>query len=181
MTLQTAFATLLARYSGETDIVMERPSQIGHARARVVDRLFVNTLVLRSDCPAIFFRHAAATKQAHGAGGFEHQHIPFEMAGENCSGTQFQPQPAVQIVHAESGQDQSKLELPGLNFRFSMRTTHREVRSDAGLHDGPVASGPIGILHELFAAHTIAHMADAFAAAVGRTVAEPECRSSACR
>jgi amino acid adenylation domain-containing protein len=181
MTLQTAFAMLLARYSGETDIVMgtaianrtqpELASSIG---------FFVNTLVLRSDLSGDpSFATLLQRNKLMALAAFEHQHIPFEMLVEKLQPERsFSHSPLFQIMFTlQSGQDQSTLELPGLSIQMLDAEQHTaKFDLTLALHDGPDGlRANWEYCTELFAAQTIAHMADAFAQLLAALVAEPEC------
>ncbi|MGB7921863.1 MAG: condensation domain-containing protein, partial [Pyrinomonadaceae bacterium] len=80
MTLLAAFQTLLARYSGQDDIVIGTPIA-GRTRAEVEPLIgfFVNTLVLRSDLTGDpTFRDALRHVREVCLGAYAHQDLPFE-------------------------------------------------------------------------------------------------------
>jgi amino acid adenylation domain-containing protein len=181
MTLQTAFATLLARYSGETDIVMGT-AIANRAQPELASLIgfFVNTLVLRSDLSGDpSFATLLQRNKLMALAAFEHQHIPFEMLVEKLQPERsFSHSPLFQIMFTlQSGQDQSKLELPGLSIE-ALEAEQHTAKFDLmlALHDGPDGiRANWQYCTELFAAQTIAHMADAFAQLLAALVAEPEC------
>jgi amino acid adenylation domain-containing protein/natural product biosynthesis luciferase-like monooxygenase protein len=81
MTMQAAFAVLMARYSGESDIVVGFPvANRLHTEVESLIGFFVNTLVLRSDLSdnPPFADFLARTK-ANLLEAYAHQHLPFEM------------------------------------------------------------------------------------------------------
>ena len=181
MTLQTAFATLLARYSGETDIVMGT-AIANRAQPELASLIgfFVNTLVLRSDLsddPS--FATLLQRNKLMALAAFEHQHIPFEMLVEKLQPERsFSHSPLFQIMFTlQSGQDQSKLELPGLSIQVLDAEQHTaKFDLTLALHDGlDGLRASWEYCTELFGAQTIAHMADAFAQLLAALVAEPEC------
>jgi len=80
MVLQAAFAVLLSRWSGETDIVVGTPiAGRTHKDVEPLIGLFVNMLVLRTcltDNPP--FAAVLAQTKVRVLGAYEHQEIPFE-------------------------------------------------------------------------------------------------------
>src|SRR5207253_2576136 len=80
MALLAAFATLLSRYTGETDIAAGTPIA-NRTRAEVEGLLgfFVNTLVLRVDLSGAPSFRALLERVRHTAlGAYAHQDLPFE-------------------------------------------------------------------------------------------------------
>src|SRR6185436_5757992 len=84
MFLQAAFATLLSRYSRETDVVVGSPiAGRVHRDVEPLIGFFVNTLVLRSDLSGNprFADLLESSKQTI-LDAYAHQHVPFEMLVE---------------------------------------------------------------------------------------------------
>ncbi len=80
MTLLAAFQALLARWSGQTDVVVGTPIA-GRNRAETegLVGLFLNTLALRSDLSADpTFREIVAQVRETTLGAYAHQDVPFE-------------------------------------------------------------------------------------------------------
>lgn len=80
VTLLTALKVLLARYSGEDDIVVGVPVA-GRARAEFENLIgfFVNNLVIRTKIdPDATFQHAMRAEKEAVIGAFAHQDVPFE-------------------------------------------------------------------------------------------------------
>ncbi len=80
MTLLTAFMTMLARYTGRSDILVASPvANRSRVELEGIVGLFVNTLVLRSsiDGNASFSDNLAQVREAS-LGAFSHQDLPFE-------------------------------------------------------------------------------------------------------
>ena len=120
MTLLAAFQTLLARYSGQNDIVVGTPIA-GRTRHEIEPLIgfFVNTLVLRSKIDTDeSFRELLAQVREVCLGAYAHQEVPFEKLVE-----ELQPErdlsrsPLFQAMFAlqNAGED-SALELPGLTL-----------------------------------------------------------------
>ncbi len=80
MTLLAAFYTLLARYTGQEDLVVGSPLA-GRARAETENLIgfFVNTLVLRTDLTGDpTFRELLKRVRDTALGAYSHQDVPFE-------------------------------------------------------------------------------------------------------
>ncbi len=127
MTLQAAFATLLYRYSGQSDIVMGSP--IANRHRREIEPLigfFVNTLVIRTDLSGnpsfleLLRRVRSVTLDA-----YAHQDVPFEKLVE-----ELQPErslsynPLFQVFFNMLNLEETPLELPGVKAEpFDMGET----------------------------------------------------------
>ncbi|MFM6106645.1 MAG: amino acid adenylation domain-containing protein, partial [Sphaerospermopsis kisseleviana] len=144
MTVLAAFATLLYRYSGQSDILVGTP--IANRNRNEIESLigfFVNTLVLRTtfaDNPS--FGNLLAQVRDNTLQAYEHQDVPFEQIVEAL-----QPQrslshsPLFQVMLAWENAPLSKLELPGVTWcelaqeskiaKFDLTLTMRET--DHGL------------------------------------------------
>ncbi|MEO1373456.1 MAG: amino acid adenylation domain-containing protein [Cyanobacteria bacterium J06635_10] len=119
MTLLAAFATLLYRYSGESDIVIGSP--IANRNRSEIESLigfFVNTLVLRThfeDNPS--FENLLAQVRETTLKAYEHQDVPFEQVVEAL-----QPQrslaysPLFQVMFVLQNTPMSEVELPGCTW-----------------------------------------------------------------
>ncbi|MEQ8997813.1 MAG: amino acid adenylation domain-containing protein [Coleofasciculus sp. B1-GNL1-01] len=119
MTLLAAFATLLYRYSGQSDILMGSP--IANRHRREIESLigfFVNTLVLRTrfeDNPRI--KDLLAQVRETTLKAYEHQDVPFEQVVEAL-----QPQrslshsPLFQVMFILQNAPMGEVELPGVTL-----------------------------------------------------------------
>ncbi|MGC2743394.1 MAG: condensation domain-containing protein, partial [Candidatus Angelobacter sp.] len=87
MTLLAAFGVLLARYSGEDDILVGSP--IANRRDPQLEQLiglFVNTLVMRLRVmPGMTFRDLLASVRKTSLEAYEHQDVPFERLVEELA------------------------------------------------------------------------------------------------
>ncbi|RAM49069.1 MAG: non-ribosomal peptide synthetase [Hapalosiphonaceae cyanobacterium JJU2] len=119
MTLLSAFATLLYRYSGQTDVVVGSP--IANRNRREIEGLigfFVNTLVLRTrleDNPR--FEEILTQVRETTLAAYEHQDVPFEQVVEAL-----QPQrslshsPLFQVMFALQNAPTGEIALPGITL-----------------------------------------------------------------
>ncbi|MBQ4814052.1 amino acid adenylation domain-containing protein [Pseudoalteromonas luteoviolacea] len=145
MLLQSAFALLLARLSGEKDIVMGSPhaGRI-HQDLEPLIGLFVNTLVLRNDLShnqsfSTYLQNSKSTILE----AYNHQQVPFETLVEKIN-----PQrslafdPLVQVIFVLQNNEQASMSLPGLTMtqlnkdeRIARDDLHVSViESEDGLH-----------------------------------------------
>ncbi|WP_243746216.1 condensation domain-containing protein, partial [Tahibacter aquaticus] len=119
MLLQAAFALLLSRWSGESDIVIGTPiAGRLHPDVEPLIGFFVNTLVLRSDLSANpTFEQLLAQARATALAAYEHQEIPFEMLVDELRPVRsLSHAPVFQIMLALQNHEQVALELPGLSL-----------------------------------------------------------------
>src|SRR6185437_12627059 len=168
MTLLAAFNVLLARYSGQEDIVVGSPIA-GRNRAELENLigLFVNTLSLRTDLSGNpSFKQLLARVKEAALGAYAHQELPFEKLVEELKlSRELSRNPVFQVMFALQNVSQQKLEFPGLKvepFRSGKRTT---AKFDLSL---TANDGPDGLAlafeynTDLFDAGTIERMAHAF-------------------
>ncbi len=121
MTLAAGFATLLWRYTQQTDIVIGTPiANRNRAEIEGLIGFFVNTLVLRFDLGApLSFRELLAHVRATALAAYEHQDLPFEKLVEmlnlprDLSRT---PIFQVMFVFNEEHAPFQPIELPGLTI-----------------------------------------------------------------
>ncbi|MGF1488110.1 MAG: amino acid adenylation domain-containing protein, partial [Prochloraceae cyanobacterium] len=117
MTLLAAFATLLSRYSSQSDILIGTPIANRH-RSEIESSigLFVNTLVIRNDLSGNpSFRELLGRVRSSSLEAYEHQDVPFEKLVE-----ELQPErslsynPLFQVLFNMGNWAETQLELPGL-------------------------------------------------------------------
>jgi amino acid adenylation domain-containing protein len=119
ITLLSAFATLLYRYSGQSDIVIGSP--IANRNQPEIESLigfFVNTLVLRTQMEEqLSFDHLLQQVRETVLKAYEHQEVPFEKVVEAL-----QPQrclshsPLFQVMFILQNMPLDEIELPGINL-----------------------------------------------------------------
>ncbi|HSK78869.1 MAG TPA: amino acid adenylation domain-containing protein, partial [Thermoanaerobaculia bacterium] len=122
MTLFAGFAGLLARFTGEDDLVVGTPIA---GRTRVETEpligLFVNTLVLRADLvgdPALVELLDRVRETTLAA--YAHQEVPFERLVEDLAPERDRSRPPlVQVLFALQNAPSGPLELPGLTLSAS--------------------------------------------------------------
>lgn len=149
MTLLSAFALLLFRYSAQEDILIGTPvANRNHKEIEPLIGFFINTLVLRmnlSDDPG--FSELLKSVRQTALDAYNHQDMPFEHLVEalqperNLSHT-----PLFQIMFVLQNAPLGKMELPGL----SVRTIETETVSslfDLSLSLTETESGIRGSLH----------------------------------
>jgi amino acid adenylation domain-containing protein len=119
MTLLTAFAGLLSRYSGQSDVAVGSPLA-NRTRSEIEGLIgfFVNTLVLRADLSGDpSFRQALARVRQRSLAAFSHQDLPFEKVVEELA-PQRDPSrtPLFQVMFVLQNAPMGELVLPGLRF-----------------------------------------------------------------
>ncbi|NMG07615.1 non-ribosomal peptide synthetase [Brasilonema sp. UFV-L1] len=119
MTLLSAFATLLYRYSGQSDVVIGSPIANRHrSEIEPLIGFFVNTLVLRTQLDDnLSFQQLLAQVRETTLQAYEHQDVPFEQVVEAL-----QPQrsmshsPLFQVMFVLQNAPMGELELPGVSL-----------------------------------------------------------------
>ncbi len=180
MTLLTAFAVLLHRYTEAEDIVIGSP--VANRNLRELEQLigfFVNTVVLRmdlSDNPS--FREMLQRVKKTSAEAFDHQETPFEKLVETLKPERnLGRTPLFQIMFVLQNAPLTELELPGLTIeRFEIETVSAQfdlvlsvVESPEGLYAG------FEYNTELFDEHAVRRMCGHFQTLVEHAVNNPDC------
>jgi non-ribosomal peptide synthetase component F len=184
MTLLTAFKALLARVTGQTDLVVGVPIA-GRTRLELSGLIgcFTNTLVLRTDASGDpTFRELLGRVRHVALDGYAHQELPFErLVRELQPERKLGQHPLFQVLFnyldfpAEpldpAGIEIQELEVPsetalvdlGVDIRRAGRTLTCSVTCNAGL----------------FEASTVARLAQEYLASLEAFALDPECRISA--
>jgi amino acid adenylation domain-containing protein/non-ribosomal peptide synthase protein (TIGR01720 family) len=181
MLLLAAFQVLLARCSGQYDVVVGTPIA-GRTRAETEGLIgfFVNMLALRSRLDrAASFRSVLQGVKAAALDAYAHQDLPFEKLVEALHPIRdLSREPIVQAVFALQNVPQQPARMAGLAIepfdtgpvpaKFDLELSM--VEADGALHASIVYAT------DLFDAATIGRLAGHFARLLDAIVADPECR-----
>ncbi len=179
MTLLAAFAILLARYSGQQDVVIGTP--IANRTRNEIENLigfFVNTLVLRtnlSENPT--FRQLVSRTQKSTLAAYIHQDLPFEKLVEELAPKRdLSFNPIFQVMFVWQNISMPALKLTDLMLRSEF-TESKATKFDLTLFMMEDPQGLYGIIEyntDLFQASTISRMAEHFQVLLGGVVTNPE-------
>ncbi|HEX6291105.1 MAG TPA: amino acid adenylation domain-containing protein [Herpetosiphonaceae bacterium] len=179
MTLLATWQTLLARYSGQRDIVVGTPiAGRTHAETESLIGFFVNTLVLRTNLTGDpGFRELLARVRDVALEAYAHQDLPFEMLVD-----ELQPErdmsrnPLFQVLFALQNMPMPAVELPDLRLE-SIPAESGAAKFDLwlALREGPdTLLGTLEYATDLFDASTIARMIDHFQQLLMSIADEPD-------
>jgi amino acid adenylation domain-containing protein len=183
MTLLAAFQALLARYSGQDDVVVGSPIA-GRTRRELEGLIgfFVNTLALRTDLSGDpTFRELVARVREATLGAYAHQDLPFERLVEELQVERsLTRSPLFQVMFALQNVERAQLRLGGVavealeagepGARFDLTLTLSEA--------GERIRGGIAYRADLWEAETMDRMLGHFRVLVERLAAEPDRRLS---
>ncbi|HEY9313894.1 MAG TPA: non-ribosomal peptide synthase/polyketide synthase [Williamsia sp.] len=184
MAFHGAFALLLARLSGHTDITVGTPiGGRGESEVEGVIGMFVNTLALRTEIDlGIGFTTLLDAVRGRDAEAFSHADVPFERLVEVLNPVRSTAHhPIFQVGLSFQNMERSSLELPGLTIepvelpdgvaQFDLQL----ILSDNYDGDGRPAGldAVFTYADDLFDGQTVAGFADRFITLVGEIVAEP--------
>ncbi len=136
MTLLAAFAILLQRYSGQSDVVVGSPiANRRDSRLEQLMGLFVNSLVMRMRIqPAQSFRAFLREVRLSALEAYAHQDVPFERLVEELSPQRsLNMSPIFQVLFALQNAPTVPQRLKGLTIESVGRETH-PVRVDLEVH-----------------------------------------------
>ncbi|HJT57930.1 MAG TPA: condensation domain-containing protein, partial [Ktedonobacteraceae bacterium] len=167
MTLLAAFQTLLARYTGRTDVVVGTDiANRTHLETEPLIGFFVNLLALRTDLsgnPA--FRKVMYRVREMVLGAYAHQDVPFEMLVENLRlERRLNQTPLVQILFVLQNVPPSRSGLLDVTLKpFKAETTTAKFDLAVFLFEEPEGlRGTVNYSTDLFEADTIATMMSRF-------------------
>ncbi|QPQ89142.1 amino acid adenylation domain-containing protein (plasmid) [Burkholderia gladioli] len=160
MTLLAAWAAVLARLSGQDDLVIGTPvANRNRIELEPLIGFFVNTLALRIDltgAPTVTELLARVRQLTLAAQ--DHQDLPFEQVVEIVQPPRrLDHTPLFQVMFAWQNNDPGVLELPGLNIGPA-GPSHNQIKFDLELslgETGDAVAGSIGYATALFDASTI--------------------------
>ncbi|HEX5753854.1 MAG TPA: amino acid adenylation domain-containing protein [Archangium sp.] len=180
MTLLAGFQALLARYSGQRDIVVGTP--ISGRNRREVEGLvgfFANTLALRVEAPGeVSFRELLKRVREACLGAYAHQDVPFERLVDALQPVRdLSRTPLFQASFVLQGAAPfAALELPGVAVE-ELDFEPGVARFDLTLFMRETAAGWVGLWEydgELFDEATVARMAAHYARLLEGALADPE-------
>ncbi len=182
MTLYSAFALLLSRYSGQEDLIIGTPiANRHHAEVEPLIGFFVNTLALRADLSGnpsfedLLKRVRQVTLEAH-----THQEIPFEqLVDELALERHLSHAPLFQVMFAiEMSPEPMRLgEVQVTPLRLEMVTAKFDLTLFLGEVESMSNGGLWGMLEyntDLFEPTTISRMIGHFQQLLGGIVADPK-------
>ncbi|BBM00787.1 non-ribosomal peptide synthetase [Microbulbifer sp. GL-2] len=178
MLLQTAFACLIARYSGEEDVVIGSPiaNREQNELAPLVG-FFVNTLALRTRLDGNpLFSELLTRNRAHILEAYEHQQVPFEMLVEELKlERSLSHNPLFQIMFSLQNNEQQELSLGDLTLDY-IQPEWPIAKFDLNLTASETQDG-LALVWEyatdLFMEDSIRRMADCFAVLLDSILTTP--------
>ncbi|HEX6291081.1 MAG TPA: amino acid adenylation domain-containing protein [Herpetosiphonaceae bacterium] len=181
MTLLAAFQTLLARYTGQLDILVGTPiAGRTHVEIEGLIGLFANTLVLRGDLSGNpTFQALLARVRETTLSGFAHQDLPFEQIVEA-----FQPDrdlsrnPLFQVMFVLQNTPAPQVDLPDLSVRL-IDVDSGTAKFDLWLSIHESGSELLGALEyntDLFERGSIQRLVGHFETLLAAVVAAPDTR-----
>ena len=184
MALVAVFDVLLARYTGQEDVVVGTPiANRGRRETEELIGFFINTLALRTSLSGDpTFRELFARVRATALGAYAHQDLPFEKLVE-----ELRPQrdlarnPIFQVMIALRNTPPQPLSLPGLALE-SLDVRRETSKFELALHFDESSDGlrcTVEYSTELFDEPTIARLTGHFRTLLTAAVADPEQRVAA--
>ena len=178
MGMHAALASLLSRYSGQTDIVISCPAaNREYAELHPLVGLFVNTLILRSDLAGSpNFETVLKQSRERALQAYANQQVPFEHLVEMLQPPRsLSHSPLVQIMLAMDVDNSKDLQLPDLQIK-QMNIEHSFAKFELMLNVSE-RHGDLSLEWnfntDLFDYHTIAQMSRHFEQFVERALDEP--------
>jgi amino acid adenylation domain-containing protein len=179
VTLQTAFAVLMSRYSGESDILMGTPvANRNNIETTGLIGFFVNTLVLRTEVSAskTFTQLLSANKKTV-LNALGHQTVPFDVVVETLQPKRsLSYNPLFQIMFSVESNEGGKLSLVGLQHEF-LQLGHKTAQFDISLslHESESEfSASWEFAQDLFDEASIQRMAESFEVMLHAITVDPE-------
>ncbi|QNH11978.1 non-ribosomal peptide synthetase [Xanthomonas sp. SI] len=179
MVLEAALAWLLARWSGERDIVIGTPiAGRVHPDVEPLIGFFVNTLVLRTQLSGEeTFEGLLETTRERVLEAYTHQEIPFEMLVDELKPVRsLSHAPLFQVLLSMRNTEQVALTLPGLEVS-SLGEGYEQAKFDLQLAVQETGEGlrlVWGYATRLFEAASIDRLAQAYAQLLAQIVVQPD-------
>ena len=179
MTLLAAFQILLARYSGQQEVVVGSPIANRHREElEPLIGFFVNTLALRADLRdnPTFLALLAQVKVTTQAA-YEHQDLPFERLVEEIAPERnLQHNPLVQVMFALQNAPMGEWELPGVQVKMAA-TAIQSTRFDLEVHCWELGDSlQVSAIYnrDLFEVATIHRLLGHFQSLLAGIIAQPQ-------
>lgn len=179
MLLEAAFATLLHRYSGQTDIILGSPiANRNFRQLEPIIGLFVNTLVMRNNLSGDpKFSELLQRTKAMALAAYDHQDIPFEQILEVLDPERnLSYSPVFQVMFSLVNTPSSELKLPGLElggFSLGLETAKFDLNLTMGEH-GNHLTATMEYCTDLFEKRTIKKMLAHFVELLQAVGKQPE-------
>jgi amino acid adenylation domain-containing protein len=184
MLLLGAFQVLLARYTGQADIVVGSPiANRTRAEIEQVIGCFVNTLVLRTNLAGDpTFREALHRVREVALGAYSHQDVPFEKLVEELQPARdISRNPLFQVTFQLQNAAEAPISFPNLVVTFPSLPTET-AKFDLAVSLWETSGGELGgrleYSTDLFDAERIARLAQHYRVLLAAAVAEPSTRVS---
>ena len=179
MVLLAAYGALLARWSGQSDLLVGSPVA---NRVRVETEpligFFVNALPLRVDLRGAGSFHELLVRcREMATEAFAHQDLPFErLVDDLAGGRDLSRPPLFQTLFTLQNAGPARLELPGLTIeRVELHTGTAKIDLALALEEsGGRLRGGWEYDRDLFDDTTVRRLADAFGRLLGQVAAEPD-------
>ena len=181
MTLLAAWQALLARWSGQDDVVVGAPiAGRNHAESEGIVGFFVNMLPLRMELAGRpTFRELLSQARRRTLDAYARQDLPFERLVEELRVERsLSHTPVFQAAFALQNFGDADLRIPGIQARW-MELDPRVAKYDLTLELEETEAGIVGALEydaDLFDASTAARLADHFTALLEAVAADVETR-----
>ncbi|MFJ9559194.1 amino acid adenylation domain-containing protein [Streptomyces fuscichromogenes] len=181
MTLLASFGVLLARRTGQHDLVIGTPTA-GRTRLELEPLLgfFVNTVALRVDLagdPA--FAEVLERVRETALGAYEHQDVPFERVVQQIGPRRdARHHPVFQVLFAVDDEAGAELVLPGLEVA-ELRTEYSTAKFDLDLsveHTGGELRASFGYRTDVLDAATVEALGAAWLRLLAEAVRDPRRR-----
>jgi non-ribosomal peptide synthetase component F len=184
MTMLAAFAALIGRYTGRTDVVLGSPAANRHQPgSEGIFGFFAGNLVLRLDLagdPA--FRELLQRAREAALGAYAHPDVPFERLVEELNVARDKSRnPLIQVMLLTQSGSGEPLRFAGLSAApLAAHTATSQLDFTLSANDGPEGlTLEAEYSTDLFDGQTVERMLAHLSALLGAVVADPELRLSA--
>ena len=181
MVLLAGFQTVLARWSGQEDVVVGTPiAGRTHRETESLVGFFVNTLPLRVRVTGRErFRELLKQVREVALGAYGHQDLPFEkLVAELAPERDLSRQPIVQVMFALQNLEVPEVRLGEVAVTF-VRAEQRASKFDMTLfmrEQGAVIYAGLEYATDLFDAQTIERLTGQLQRVLEQVIADPQCR-----